>query len=65
MVGKFFSTLGRIGHTCSEFGNYFANIQRDCLKSGKNNDCEGDPTPEDARKDFQKMMRSRHSNFTF
>ncbi len=65
MVGKKFSPLGRIAHTCSEFGSYFANIQGDCAKSGKTNDCEGNPTPEDARKDFQNMLRTRHSNFTF
>ena len=65
MIGKFFSTLGRLGHTCSEFGNYFLSFQRRCSKSGRSGDCEGNPTPEEARKDFQRMMRSRHSNFTF
>ena len=53
MISKFVSTLGRIGHTCSEFGNYFMSIQRRCF------DCEGNPTPEDAQKDFRAMMHSR------
>ena len=65
MIRKFFSTLGRIVHACSEFENYFMSFQRRCSKSGRSGDCEGNPTPEEARKDFQRMMRSRHSNFTF
>ena len=65
MVGKFFRTLGRFGHTCSEFGSYFMNTQRGCFKSGRGNDCEGNPTVEEARKDFRATMRSRHSTFTF
>ena len=59
MIGKFFSTLGWIGHACSEFGNYFMSFQRNCLKAGRANDCEGIPTLEDARKDFREMMRPR------
>ena len=65
MVGNFFRTLGRIGHTCSEFGSYFMNTQGGCCKSGRGNDCEGNPTVEEARKDFRATMRSRHSTFTF
>jgi len=65
MIGKIFNTLGQIGHRCSEFGNYFTNVHRDCLKSGRSNDCEGNPTPEEAQRDFRAMMHSRHSNFTF
>ncbi len=53
MIGTFFSTLGRIGHTCSEFGNYFKSIQSRCF------DCEGNPTPEDAQRNFREMMHSR------
>ena len=63
MIGKFFSTLGRIGHTNSEFGNYFMNIRRDCFESGRSNGCEGNPTAADARKDFREVMRSRYSTF--
>ncbi len=53
MIGKFDSTLGRIGHTCSEFGNYFMSIQSRCF------DCEGNPKPEDDQRDFREMMHSR------
>ena len=65
MIGIFFNTLGRIGHTCSEFGNYFMSFQRRCLKSGLSSDCEGNPTPEEARSDYREMMRSRNRTFTF
>ena len=61
MIGKFFSTLGRIGHACSEFGNYFMSPQRNCFKFGGSNDCEGNPTLEDAQRDFREMIRPRHS----
>ena len=57
MIGKFFTTLSRIGHACSEFGNYFMSIQRNCLKSGGSNGCEGSATLEDAKRDFRGMMR--------
>ena len=60
MIRNFFSTLGRIVHTCSEFENYFMSFQRRCFKSGLASDCEGNPTQEDARRDFRKMMRSRY-----
>jgi len=63
MISKFFSTLGRIGHACSEFGNYFMSIQRDCFKSGRSNDCEGNPTLADAQRDFQEMIRPKDSFF--
>ena len=63
MIHNFFSALGRIGHTCSEFGNYFMSFQRRCFESGRSNDCEGNPTLEDAQKDFREMMRPRHSTF--
>ena len=63
MISGIFSILGRIGPTCSEFGNYFMSFQRRCFKSGRSSDCEGNPTPEDARRDFREMMRPRHSTF--
>ena len=59
MIGKFFSNLGRIGHACSEFGNYFTSIQRRCGKSGQSVDCEGYPTEEESRRDFRAMMLRR------
>ena len=63
MIRKFYSTLGLIGHTCSEFGNYFMSSQRRCFKSGRSKDCEGNPTPEEARRDFRAMMRSKYPTF--
>ena len=60
MISKLFSTLGRIGHTCSDFGNYFMSFQRRCLKSGQSYDCEGIPTLDEAGRDYREMMSSRH-----
>ena len=62
MVGKLFSTLGRVCHTSSGFGDYFVRIQHRCLKSGRSSDCEGNPTMAEARKDFLATMPSKYSN---
>ena len=53
MIRRFLNALGPIGH--SEFGNYVMSTRDRC------NDCEGNPTLDDARRDFREMMRSRHS----
>ena len=58
MISKFSSSLGRIVHTCSEFGNYFMSSQRRCFKSGRSSDCEGNPTAEEARRDYREMRSS-------
>ena len=63
MIRRFFSTLGLIGHTCSDFGHFFMSSQRRCFESGRSSDCEGIPTPEEARRDFRAMMRSRHTTY--
>ncbi len=60
MIRGVFSTLGRLVHTCSDFGNYFMSFQRRCYKSGRSGDCEGIPTLEEARRDYREMLRSRH-----
>lgn len=62
-MSKFFSTLGRIGHTCTEFGNYFKSVQSRCFESGQCIDCEGGPTSKEALRDFRAMMHSRYSYF--
>ena len=61
MIRRVFSALGPIVHTCSEFGHYFMSFQDKCFKPGRRTDCEGNPTLEDARKDFRAMLRVRHS----
>jgi len=60
MIRRFSSTLGKLAHSCSEFGDYFMSFQRRCSKSGRSGDCEGNPTLEDARRDYREMLRSRH-----
>ena len=64
MIGKFISTVGKLGHACSDFGNYFMSFQRKCIKSGRSSDCDGNPTTDEARRDYRAMMRSKYSNFT-
>ena len=63
MRNGLFATLGWIAHTCSDFGEYFMSFQRKCLKSGRAADCEGKPTLDDARKDYQATIRSKYSTF--
>ena len=55
MVRKVFDSLSSIGHACSEFGNYFLSAQRGC------DECGGNPTLEDAQKDYREMIRTSHS----
>ena len=57
-MNRFFATLGRLAHVCSEFGDYFMSIQRRCYKSGRSGDCEGIPTVEEARRDYREMLRT-------
>ena len=61
MIGKFVGNLGRIGHACSDFGNYFMGFQRRCFKTGR---CDGNPSLDDARRDFNAMTRARDSALT-
>lgn len=63
MTNKFIGALGRVAHRCSEFGDYFMSFQRKCIKTGRNSDCEGKPTLDDARRDYLAMMRWRDSSF--
>ena len=63
MIRRFSGTLGRLAHTCSEFGDYFMSFQRRCSKSGRSGDCEGIPTLEEARRDYREMLRSQKSPF--
>ncbi len=63
MIIRFFSTLGRLAHSCSEFGNYFMSFQRRCIKSGRSGDCEGNPTLREAQKDYREMLRSQKSPY--
>ena len=58
MIRGFFSTLGRLVHTCSDFGNYFMGFQRSCYKSGRSGDCEGTPTLQEAQRDYRDMLNS-------
>jgi len=59
MISRFFSTLGRLAHTCSDFGNYFMSFQRRCYKSGRSGDCEGTPTLREAQKDYRDMLTTQ------
>ena len=63
MVSRFHSALGIIAHRCSAFANYFIGLQSRCFKSGRSEDCEGNPTLDEARSDFREMMRLRHRPF--
>ena len=62
MRNRAFGALGGIAHMCSEFGGYFMSFQRKCLKTGRGADCEGQPTMNDARKDYRAMVRSRYTS---
>ncbi len=57
MVSRFLSTLGSLTHSCSEFGNYFMSFQRGCLNSCRSGDCEGNPSLEEAQRDYREMLR--------
>ena len=57
------STLGRLAHACSEFGDYFMSFQRRCFKSGRSSDCEGNPTLREAQRDYREMLRSQNSHY--
>ena len=61
MNGGLFSALARITHRGSEFGNFFGGVQQRCLKSGRSIDCEGNPTADEARRDYIRMMRRKNS----
>ena len=61
MLSKLFRALRWMGHACFEFGDYFMSFHRRCFKSGR---CEGNPTHEDARRDFRQMLRSRYTTFS-
>ena len=61
MKGRFFSTFARITYKGSEFGNFFSGDQKRCLKSGRSVDCEGNPTRDEARRDYIGMMRPKNS----
>ena len=63
MIRRFSSTLGRLAHSCSEFGNYFMSFQRRCFKTGLSGDCEGNPTLRDAQKDYREMLWSKKLPF--
>ncbi len=63
MIRRIFSTLGSLAHACSEFGNYFMSFQSRCFKTGRSGDCEGNPTLEEARRDYREMLRTQKSPF--
>lgn len=59
MIHKLSRTLGTLGRACSDFGSYFITFHRRCFKSGRREDCEGLPTFDEARKDYQDAVRSK------
>ena len=59
MIRRFSSTLGRLAHSCSDFGNYFMSFQRRCINSGRSGDCEGIPSLEEAQRDYREMLHPK------
>ncbi len=45
----------------SGFGTYMADLQRPCLESKRPSDCDGIPSPDEARKDYQVAVRTAKS----
>lgn len=45
----------------SSFGTYMAGLQRPCLESKRPADCDGIPSPDEARKDFRAAVRTAKS----
>ena len=63
MTNRFYSALGSINQICSGFGHNFMSMQRRCVNPWRSDDCTGNPTPDEARRDFRQMMRSKYPVF--
>lgn len=63
MFGRLTSTLSWLGHKCSGFEVYFMNLQSSPCTTWQSRGCEGRPNIDEARKDYQAMMRPRSSPF--
>lgn len=56
---NFFASLKqRVGES-SKFDSYLVGLQRPCLKSKRPSDCDGIPSMEEARKDYQAAGKSQ------
>ena len=56
---KFLAALNHGLAACSGFGTYLMGLQRPCVKSKRSSDCDGIPSLEEARKDYQAALRTR------
>lgn len=58
-MSRFFTALkNRLG-SGSGFDTYLVGLQRPCLRSKRTSDCDGIPSPDEARKDYQAALRIR------
>jgi len=61
MTANTFSRMvRRIGHTCSDFGHYFMNIQSSNCKGCPDCRCDDGPSIEEAKKDYRANLRSKN-----
>ena len=58
MTRRFSRAIHSVVHTCSAFGSYMMHLQSRCLRHGANGGCEGGPTADEARRDYQIMLDS-------
>ncbi len=58
---NFFAALKHRVEAGSSFGTYMAGLQRPCLESKRPSDCDGIPSPDEARKDYQAAVRTAKS----
>ena len=63
MLEKLASALDWLVHGCSEFGFYLMSLQSSHCTTQLSRRCEGGPNFEEARRDYQEMLRARLSPY--
>ena len=57
---NFFAALSHRVGASSSFGTYLVALQRRCARTKRPSDCDGIPSMDEARKDYQAATRTRN-----
>ena len=63
MTNRISSAIRSVGHTSTGFGSYMVNLQSCRLQRRPNASCEGGPTADEARRDYQRTLEAANGRF--